>query len=101
MCLFGIKINLSWFLVVCFFFGHTVWLVLTRFLVSPPGIEPRPWAVRLQSPNHRTTREFLSCLFLRNSRHRKISEMKTYLVVVVVVQSLSRVRIFAKRCLYF
>ena len=29
-------------------------------LVPPPGIEPRPWAIKVPSPNYWTTREFPS-----------------------------------------
>ena len=44
-----------------FSFGH----VACGILVPRPGIEPRPSAVRAQSPNHWTTREFpLVALFV-------------------------------------
>ena len=39
---------------ISFFFGHTVQLAP---LVPWPEIEPVPWAVKTQSPNHWTTRE--------------------------------------------
>ena len=52
---------------VGFFFFFNVYFSLYRtaygMLVPQPGIEPRPSAVRAQSPNHRTAREFPSWLF--------------------------------------
>lgn len=39
---------------ISFFFGRTVRLVP---LVPLPGIEPVPWAVKMQSPNPQTARE--------------------------------------------
>ena len=45
-------------------------------LVPQPGIEPRPSAVRAQSPNHRTAREFpLFFLFLKNYNCRNVCDM--------------------------
>ena len=42
-----------------FFFCPTMWL--WRYLVPQPGIKPRPTAVKVLSPNHWTTKEFLNC----------------------------------------
>ena len=56
-----ISLNSQLYLFFFFFFGctHTV----CRILVPQQGMEPGPFAVRRQSPNHRTSREFpdLSC----------------------------------------
>ena len=43
-----------------FFFPFTFWpyYAAYRFLVPCPGIKPMPLAVKTQSPNHWTAREF-------------------------------------------
>ena len=37
--------------------------VACRILVPQPGIEPRPTAIKVLSPNHWTAREFLTLIF--------------------------------------
>ena len=48
-------------LFVCLFFGHTCGLWDLR---SRVGIEPRPLAVKMTSPNHWTTRKVLRVRFV-------------------------------------
>ena len=57
-----ISLNSQLYLFFFFFFGctHTV----CRILVPQQGMEPGPFAVRRQSPNHRTSREFPCSCFL-------------------------------------
>ena len=33
-------------------------MVACGILVPQPGVEPRPWALKVRSPSHWTTREF-------------------------------------------
>ena len=47
-----------------YFFTFCLHCAACGILVPPPGIEPGPSAVRTQSPNHWTTREFLRDPFL-------------------------------------
>ena len=46
-----------------FFFFWLLWLAC-RILVSPSGVEPMLPAVKMRSPNHWTTREFPSIIFI-------------------------------------
>jgi len=51
-------------------------------LVPQPGIEPRPSAVRVQSPNHEAAREFLDSVIFsdKNPTERGDLLSKEYLV---------------------
>ena len=53
------SIHLSYLFVCLFIYGCSAWGIL----VLPPGIEPAPSAVKAQSPNHWTTRDFPIHLF--------------------------------------
>ena len=53
-------------------FGRTVWLV---WLVHRPGNEPRPLAMKAQSPNHWTARELLNVKFFLFSLQLLVFEM--------------------------
>ena len=58
--------QISNIILVCLFdclFVFWLCLVACRILVPQPGIEPRPSAVKAQSPNHWTAREFPSFYF--------------------------------------
>ena len=44
--------------IVIFFFPFGLAMWLRRILLPRPGTEPRPSAVKVQSPNHWTTRKF-------------------------------------------
>ena len=48
---------------VLFFDGKTC-----RILVPQPGVEPAPWAAKVQSPNHWTTREVLGRVLLEENK---------------------------------
>ena len=52
-----------------FLFHFFFWPCCTAcgILVPHPGIEPRPLAVKMWSPNHWTSKEFLDSFFLNNS----------------------------------
>ena len=49
------------YLFLFFIFGRAA----GGILAPRPGIEPAPLAVKAQSPNHRTAREFPKILFLK------------------------------------
>ena len=48
-----------------------IWIhcVSCRILVPPPGINPEPPAVEVQSPNHWTSREFPQIFNLWSTNH--------------------------------
>ena len=50
----------------CLFFFFDPASSLLGFLVPLPGIKPSPLAVKGQSPNHWTTREFRAWVILKN-----------------------------------
>ena len=51
-----------------FFFFFLATLCACRILVPPPAIEPAPLAVKVQSPNHWTTREFPEISLFRSTK---------------------------------
>ena len=60
-----------------FFFFFWPHHVACGMLVTQPGIEPGPLAVKVWSPNHWTAREFLQCLFkIHNEEYN--SEMSRF-----------------------
>lgn len=54
LCLWASSITIQFF----FFFFFCLHLVTYRTLVSPPGMEARPTAMKAQSPNSWSAREF-------------------------------------------
>ena len=59
----GLQVSICVLLTCLHFFFFGCALRLVGFLVPRPGIEPGPLAVRVQSPNHWTAREFLHFFF--------------------------------------
>ena len=65
-------------LVLLFFFFFWVCAMAYGILVPWPGIKPGPSAVRVQSPNHWTSREFLRLFIHCLSSHKDVSFMNPW-----------------------
>ena len=68
---------------VCFWPHHCA--VACGILVSPPGIEPGPSAVRAQSPNHWTAREFPMDGFILDFSREELDKWGDFTVGIVFV----------------